>query len=94
MAIFGHMTAGKNGSGAPAGPGTDPSSSSGADPTASDVLDLEASLESLSKTIDDAIAPHTIAEDRERRRGREEVEPPHFTLATSPTRTPSPHKED
>lgn len=96
MGIFGHMTAGMKGS-----EGSHPSetpSSSSPGVAVTELKDLEASLESLSKVIDESISPQALMEDREKqgKKLKTSEEPPHFTLASSPTRSRDggPRKED
>ena len=93
MGIYGHMTANHT----PRGGGTPPSppTVTSAPPTALDKApptdstssitekDLEATLEQLSASIEDTLASSASTSVVEREK---EEEPPHFTVASSPTR--------
>lgn len=98
MGIYGHMTANHTprGGGTPPAPTTTseppttaldkaPPTDSTASVTTTTEKDLEATLEQLSASIEHtlAISPSTSAGEREK---EEEEAPPHFTVASSPTR--------
>lgn len=98
MAIFGHMTANsppKDGSspsneGRPTTKLAEGSSASDelANVTTSAMKDLEATMEQLSKSIDETIMENKLAAEPAK-----EEDPPHFTLATSPTRHQKGHPD-
>ena len=90
MSIFGHMTANSPIKGPEGTSGDDapPTTSSGdelSDFTSATVNDLEETLARLSDSIEETITGSTVEKEKE-----EEV--PHFTAASSPTRTL--HKKD
>ena len=98
MAIFGHMTANsppKDGSspsseGRPTTKLAEGSSASDelANVTTSAMKDLETTMEQLSKSIDETIMENKLAAEPAK-----EEDPPHFTLATSPTRHQKGHSD-
>ena len=94
VGIFGHMTS-KNP--LDTGPGPDGGRSSNEDlsETFEKTVDLqstteeiEKSLEELESSIEETINKSGVVSDSK------EPEPPHFTIATSPTRRTPPHKDE